>query len=210
MRRGGAKDSKTRMIVSWLARLRQALGARLTIGIGGVLALAVTTGQSLLAALEPPALPALAAGAPLDAGRWRVMLHEARLTAQPRPDGPPAPGGARFLALDLDLANRSSETDNSFARIFTVDPPVEGLQPNPTFWLMRDRTMLSALQPGLPERIRVVWRLAPDATAPERLRLVVSGETFKPRDNLLAAPGWFNRKPIAAATLPVVPGEARP
>lgn len=55
MRRGGAKDSKTRMIVSWLARLRQALGARLTIGIGGVLALAVTTGQSLLAALEPPA-----------------------------------------------------------------------------------------------------------------------------------------------------------
>jgi hypothetical protein len=198
------------MIVSWLAKLRQTVGSKLTIGIGGFLALAITSGQSLLEALEPPVLPALAAGAPLDAGRWRIVLHEARLTTQSRPDGPPAPGGAQFLVLDLDIANRSSETDNSFARILTVDPPADGLQPNPTFWLMRDKAMLSALQPGLPERVQVIWRLSPGAKAPERLRLVVAGETFKPRDNLLAAPGWFNRKPIAAATLQVAPAEARP
>lgn len=198
------------MIVSWLAGLRQALGSKLTIGVGGLLALAITSGQSLLEALEPPTLPALAAGAPLDAGRLRIALQEARLTAQSRPDGSPAPDGAQFLALDLDLANRSSETDNSFARILTVEPPVEGLQPSPTFWLMRDKAMLSALQPGLPERVRVIWRLAPGAKAPERLRLIVNGETFKPRDNLFAAPGWFNRKPIAAATLPIIPAEAKP
>lgn len=198
------------MIVSWLARLRQAVGAKLTIGVGGALALAITSGQSLLEALEPPALPALAAGAPLDAGRWRVVLHEARLTAQSRPDGPPASDGVQFLTLDLDLANRSSETDNSFARILAVDPAIEGLQPKPTFWLMRDRGMLSALQPGLPERVRVIWRLASGAKAPERLRLVVHGETFKPRDNLFATPGWFNRKPVAAATLPIARLEARP
>lgn len=198
------------MIVSWLASFRQAVSSKLTIGIGGLLALAITSGQSLLEALEPPVLPALAAGAPLDAGRWRIALHDARLTAQSRPDGPPAPDGARFLALDLDLANRSSETDNSFARVLVVDPPVEGLQPNPTFWLMRDKAMLSALQPGLPERVRIIWRLAPGAKAPELLRLVVNGETFKLRDNLFAAPGWFNRKPIAAATLPIIPAEAKP
>ena len=28
-------------------------------------------------------------------------------------------------------------------------------------------------------------------------------ETFKPRDNLLAAPGWFNPKPVAPVTLPL-------
>lgn len=198
------------MIVSWLASFRQAVSSKLTIGIGGLLALAITSGQSLLEALEPPVLPSLAAGAPLDAGRWRVVLHDARLTTQSRPDGPAASDGAQFLALDLDIANRSSETDNSFARILVVDPPVEGLQPNPTFWLLRDKAMLSALQPGLPERVQMIWRLAPGAKAPERLRLVVNGETFKPRDNLFAAPGWFNRKPIAAATLPVVPAEAKP
>ncbi|WP_100962132.1 hypothetical protein [Bosea sp. FBZP-16] len=198
------------MIVSWLAGLRQAVSSKLTIGIGGLLALAITSGQSLLEALEPPVLPALAAGAPLDAGRWRIALHEARLTTQSRPDGPPASDGAQFLALDLDVGNRSSETDNTFARILIVDPPVEGLQPNPTIWLMRDKAMLSALQPGLPERVQVIWRLAPGAKPPERLRLVVIGETFKPRDNLLAAPGWFNRKPIAAATLPVARAEIRP
>ena len=75
---------------------------------------------------------------------------------------------------------------------------------------MRDKAMLSALQPGLPERVQVIWRLAPGAKPPERLRLVVNGETFKPRDNLLAAPGWFNRNPIAAATLPVARAEIRP
>jgi hypothetical protein len=198
------------MIVSWLANLRQAVSSKLTIGIGGLLALAITSGQSLLEALEPPVLPTLAAGAPLDTGRWRIALHEARLTAQPRPDGPPAPDGAQFLTLDLDIANRSSETDNTFARILSVDPPVEGLQPNPTFWLIRDKAMLSALQPGLSERVQVIWRLSPGAKPPERLRLVVNGETFKPRDNLLAAPGWFNRKPIAAATLPVARVEAKP
>lgn len=198
------------MIVSWLASFRRAVSSKLTIGIGGLLALAITSGQSLLEALEPPVLPALAAGAPLDAGRWHIVLHGARLTMQPRPDGPPAPDGAQFLALDLDIANRSSETDNSFVRVFTVDPPVEGMQPNPTFWLLRDKAMLSALQPGLPERVQVIWRLAPGAKAPERLRLVVNGEAFKPRDNLLATPGWFNRKPVAAATLPVTTAEARP
>lgn len=198
------------MIVSWLANLRQAVSSKLTIGIGGLLALAITSGQSLLEALEQPVLPALAAGTPLDAGRWRIVLHEARLTTHSRPDGSPAPGGAQFLALDLDIANRSSETDNTFARIVAVEPPIEGLHPNPTFWLLRDKAMLSALQPGLPERVQVIWRLAPGAKAPERLRLVVNGETFKPRDNLFAAPGWFNRKPIAVATLPVVPAEPKP
>jgi len=198
------------MIVSWLAGLRQAVSSKLTIGIGGLLALAITSGQSLLEALEPPTLPVLAVGASLDAGRWRIALHEASLTTQSRPDGPPAPDGTQFLALDLDIVNRSSETDNTFARIFIVDPPIDALQPNPIFWLMRDKAILSALQPGLRERVRVTWRLAPGAKVPERLRLVVNGETFKPRDNLFAAPGWFNRKPIAAASLPVAAAEMRP
>lgn len=198
------------MIFSWLTGLRRAVVARLTIGIGGLLALGLTTGQGLLEAMQPPELPALAAGQPLDAGRWRLVLLEARLGAQSRPDGPPGPAGTQFLTLDLELTNRSSQSDNTFARLLTVDPPIPGLAPNPVWWLLRDKAILAALQPGLSERVRVVWRMPEGTGLPERLRLVVTGETFKPRDNLFAAPGWFSARPVAAAALPILRPEPQP
>jgi hypothetical protein len=184
-----------------LAGLRQILASRLTIGIGGLLALGLTTAQNVADAISPPAVPVVAPGRPIAAGRWQVTLYEAGLTHDKRPDGYRGRAGTKALTVDLDLANRSSESSNAFSRILSVDPPIAGLSPMPTAYLLRDGAILGDLQPGLPERIRMVWELPDAAPVPETLRLVVIGETFKPRDNLLAAPGWFNPKPAATVTL---------
>lgn len=185
------------------AALRRSLASKLTIGIGGLLALGLTTAQTLRDAMPPASLPAARVGQSIEAGRWQVVIHEAGLSKAPRPDGYRGRPGMKALNVDLDLMNRSSESSNAFARILSFDPPIAGLSPSPTGYLLRDGAILGALQPGLPERIRLVWDLPEATPLPEALRIVVTGETFKARDNLLAAPGWFNPKPVAAVTLPL-------
>jgi len=191
------------MVALAFSALRRSLASKLTIGIGGLLALGLTTAQTLREAMPPASLPAAQAGQPIEAGRWQVVIREAGLSAAPRPDGYRGRPGTKALSVELDLTNRSSESSNAFARILGFDPPIAGLSPSPTAYLLRDGAILGALQPGLPERIRLVWELPEAAPTPESVRLVVTGETFKPRDNLLAAPGWFNPKAVAAITLPL-------
>jgi len=186
-----------------LTALRQTLFTRFSAGIGGVLALCLTTVQTIIAAMPPDALPKLRPGETIDAGRWQVAVQSAVVSTQPRDDGyRPAPG-MKALAVDIDILNRTAESSNVFGRIFTIDPPIPGLKPDPIHYLMRDRTMLAALHPGLPERVRVIWTMPNQAPIPPNLRLTITAESFKPRDNLLAAPGWFNPKVIAAISLPL-------
>jgi len=186
--------------------LRQGLMSRLTIGIGGLLALGFTTAQSLRDAMPAASLPAMQAGQPIEAGRWQVAIRQAAVGFTPRPDGYKGRPGTKMVSVDLDLMNRSSESSNVVSRILSFDPPVTGLAASPAVYLLRDGTILGALQPGLPERLRMVWELPEAAPVPETIRLVVTGETFKPRDNLLAAPGWFNPKPVATVSLPLRSG----
>lgn len=186
-----------------LATWRQSLFTRLTAGIGGLLALGFTTVQTILAAMPAASLPAVAPGLPIEAGRWRVALNDASLTIRPRPDGYAGPPGTKSLTLDLDILNRSSQSSNAISRIVTIDPPIAGLSAQPSFYLMRDGSMLGSLHPGLPERVRMIWAVPEQVALPPTLRVTVTAETFKPRDNLLAAPGWFNPKTVAAVTLPL-------
>lgn len=191
------------MIGTSFAALRNALTSRLAIGLGGLLALGATTIQTVVDAMPSQALPALAAGQSLDAGRWRLAIFAASVSSGPRPNGQQVPRGTRLLSVDLDILNRTSETSNTFARVLSIDPEIPGLQPNPSFYLMRDGSLLEALHPGLPERVRVAWTVPETVQLPRELRLTVTAESFKPRDNLLAAPGWFNPKRIATVSLPI-------
>lgn len=186
-----------------LTALRQTLFTRLSAGIGGLLALCLTTVQTIIAAMPPEGLPTIRPGETIDAGRWRIAVNAASVTTQPRPDGYRGQQGTKSLAVDLDLLNLTAETSNAVSRILSVDPPLAGLKADPTFYLMRDGAILGALHPGLPERVRVVWPLATDAAVPPTLRLTITAEHFKPRDNLLAAPGWFNPAVAAAVSLPL-------
>lgn len=204
------REVTERMARPTFIALRQALVSRVTVGIGGLLALGFTTAQTVRDAMPKANLPLAAAGQPIEAGRWQVALHQAELGTAPRPDGSRGRPGSKALAIEVELMNRSSESSNLVARILSFDPPIAGLPPAPSSYLMRDGALLGALQPGLPERVRLVWEMPEAAPVPETLRVVVTGETFKPRDNLLAAPGWFNPKPVAAVSLPVRGGSSPP
>lgn len=186
-----------------LTALRQRLFTRLSVGIGGLLALCLATVQTIIAAMPPESLPNVRPGEMIEAGRWQVAVHSAIVSSQVREDGYRAPPGMKALAVDIDILNRTAESSNVYARIFTIDPPIQGLKPEPIHYLMRDRAILGALHPGLPERVRVIWAVPNAAPIPDKLRLTITAESFKQRDNLLAAPGWFNPKVIAAVSLPL-------
>ena len=188
-----------------LATLRKTLFSRFMAGVGGLLALALATVQTILGAMPATSLPTVAPGEAIDAGRWRVAVLAAKVSTEPRPDGYRGPPGKASLSVDLDILNQTSESSNVVSRILTIDPPIAGLEGTPTFYLLRDRSILNALHPGLPERVRVVWAIPAEAAPPDTVRLTITAETFKPRDNLLATPGWFNPKTIAAVTLPLGP-----
>ena len=196
------------MIGTVIGSVKRAISSRLALGVGGLLAIALSTLQTILAAMPIPELPAVRPGAVIEAGRWRVALIEAELSGPARPDGPPGPAGTASLGVEAEILNISAETSNVLQRVFTLDPGIEGASGNPSFHLIRDRAILGALHPGLPERVRIVWTFPRDSAVPESVRIVVSGETFKPRDNLLATPGWFGSKPVASVTLPLRPREA--
>ncbi|WP_439499839.1 hypothetical protein [Bosea sp. (in: a-proteobacteria)] len=186
-----------------LATLRRTLFTRLMAGIGGLLALGLTTMQTILGAMPSDSLPAITPGESVDSGRWRVAVLAASVTRDKRPDGYRGRSGTKSLVVELDLLNQTSETSNVVSRILAVDPPIAGIEAQPTFYLMRDHSILGALHPGLPERVKVVWAIPEETVPPTTLRLTITGETFKPRDNLLAAPGWFNPKVIGAVSLPL-------
>ena len=79
---------------------------------------------------------------------------------------------------------------------------VAGLQP-PAFYLGRDKSVAGGLQPDMPERMIAVWEWPAAVPVPEQLRLKVTTQIHKQRDNLYGAPGWFDRHPAAFVTLAV-------
>ena len=55
----------------------------------------------------------------------------------------------------------------------------------------------------MPEALLMVWKCPAGVTVPPQLRVSILAKTFKPVDNLVGSPGWFNPAPVASATLPV-------
>lgn len=172
---------------------------RLTAGIGGLIAAVASTGVAIYHARTAPGTPAIELGRPVEAGRWLVTLRAAR-AADRTPDGRKPQNGAFAVMVDADLLNRSGESTNIFGQVFRLVDAPKGVDPKPTLYLRRDGQMASALQPRLPEAVVVAWSYPDGASRPAEVRIAITGDRFKPKDNLYAAPGWFN---------PQVVGEAR-
>lgn len=191
-----------------LSKPRPKLLATLTAGIGGLAAAAVSLVMSLYEARNPAVTPQIAMGAPADAGRWIVTPRSA-VVAATLPDGRKPPGGGTALVAELVLENRTAATSNAFYATVTLANPPPGVEAKPAFhYLKRDGALLGALQPRMPETVQAVWTLPPGMAAPPALRLAILGESFKPKDNLYGAPGWFDPKVIGEATLPIVAAAA--
>ena len=171
-------------------------------GLGAALAGVVTLSFALYEAANPEKLPGIAAGQPIDTGRWTVVLGDATFH-KAAADGPTK----NKLALDIELTNRSATTSNSFANLFTIEQPPAGLG-QPSFYLWRDKAIAFGLQPNMPERVVAIWEWPQTAPPPTEVRVEVASQIYKRRDNLYGAPGWFDRPPVAFVDLPVSTGEA--
>ncbi|OCC04964.1 hypothetical protein BA190_11280 [Labrys sp. WJW] len=179
---------------------RQSLKTKVLTGIGGFAAAAISLGVSLYQLRNSEQVPDRTAGQTIEAGRWLVTPNAAALAAV-LPDGRPIKAGRRAVVLELTLANRTERTSNAVAGILKLTN-VAGAE-GPDFYLVRDRERLMALQPRLPERLQAVWILPADAALPKTLELTVAGATFKPKDNLYGAPGWFNPHDVARVSVPL-------
>lgn len=183
------------------ATLRQRARTRLVAGFGGILALALSLGMAIMAAARPVPLALAQPDEDIDTGRWRVNVAGARFM-------PGKPDAAGFLdrqdslVVEMRLTNLSQRSSNSFGNVVKPEPAVDGLEA-PTYLLARDRSMSFDLHPGMPEYVLAVWKWPEGKPAPRKLRLLLEGERYKPRDNLYGAPGWFPAEPMAAVDLPV-------
>lgn len=182
--------------------LRQSLVTRIATGIGGAIAVIVSAGYSIVAAIPSAEIPQFEPKAPIAAGAWQVVPLHASIHVR-RPDGNPMPQGTRALIVELDMTNQTASSRNDFASVLAADPLGAKMQGTPTFYLMRDKTILSTLHPNMTERVAAMWPMADKVAVPEHVRLTITAKTYKARDNLYGAPGWFNAKKVAAVTLPV-------
>jgi hypothetical protein len=181
--------------------LRRRLFAFLVAGVGAAAATAISFAITVYEAINPKPVPVVAAGQPIDTGRWIITIREARINTIP-PTGTKPFTPKKLVMVDFDLDNRSASTSNVFSRLFTIDPPVPNLSP-PTFYLARDKWIASGLNPDMPERMIAAWEWPPTAPLPGELRLSIGSQIHKRRDNLYGAPGWFDRDPVAIVPLAV-------
>lgn len=181
--------------------IRQRAAAALVAGVGGALATAVSFGKDVYDAANPEPVARVAAGEPIDTGRWIVTVEGARAGDLP-PTGVAPPEPKRFVMVEFVLDNRSAASAFPSARLLALDPPVEGL-PDPDFYLLRDRWVAGAVHPGIPERLVAAWEWPQGVAVPKLLKLSVASQIYKTRDNLYGASSWFDREPAAVVELTV-------
>ena len=183
---------------------RRRLFAFVVAGVGAAAAAAISLAMTVYDAANPKPVPVAVPGQPIDTGRWTITFREGRAGAIP-PTGIKPSTPKKLVMVEFDLDNRSASTSNVFHRLFAIDPPVANLPP-PAFYLARDKSVAGGLQPDMPERVIAVWEWPPAVPVPQQLRLKVTSQIHKRRDNLYGAPGWFDRDPVAIVTLAVGSG----
>jgi len=189
---------------SAISKANKALYTRIIAGIGGLLAGALSLGLSIYETRTGTEVAQVAPGKPVNAGQWMVTLDTAGIATE-TPDGRRLPDDKKALTLDLTLENMTAASSNLYSDTLKLEnvanPPV------PQFYLVRDSDLLWDLQPMMPEKVKAVWQLPAAQELPKVLNVAIVGTTYKPKDNLYAAPGWFNPNDVARIGLPLSAGQ---
>ena len=180
---------------------RRRLFAFVVASVGAAAAAAISFAMTVYDAANPKPVPVAVSGQPIDTGRWTITFRDARTGSIP-PTGIRPSTPKKLVMVEFDLDNRSASTSNAFLRLFTIDPPIPNLPP-PAFYLARDKSVAGGLQPDMPERMIAAWEWPQAVPVPQQLRLKVTSQIHKRRDNLYGVPGWFDRDPAAVVTLGV-------
>lgn len=183
-----------------IRKANKALYTRIIAGIGGLLAGALSLGLSIYETRTGAEVAQVPADASVRTGQWNVTLHSASIAAE-TPDGRHVSDGKKALTIDLTLENLTAESSNLYRQTLKLENVANA--PDPRFYLARDRDVLWDLQPMMPETVKAVWELPATQTLPKALKVTIVGTTYKPKDNLYAAPGWFNPTDVARVDLPL-------
>ena len=150
--------------------------------------------------LADPSPQLLAPGTGVDAGQWRVKPLRARISTE-HPLRFPARKSESYLLVEVEFTNLMQRSSSDYALVVHLEQPELKQLGEPSFVLVRDMALPDRLHPDMPEALLLVWPWSSSLTAPPELRLSIYGKTFKPVDNLVGSPGWFNPAPVAQATL---------
>lgn len=145
-------------------------------------------------------LPLLAPGTSIDAGQWRVKPVDARLSTE-HPLRQSKAQGESYLLVQVELTNLMQRSSRDYGFVVHLDHPELKQLGEPSSVLVRDMALPDRLHPEMPEALLLVWQWPAGVAVPKELRLSIHAKTFKPVDNLVGSPGWFNPAPVASATL---------
>lgn len=159
-------------------------------GIGGIAAILASWGMGLFEAKDQPPVPTLPIGQSVAAGEWALRFERAEVSDR-LPDGEAVSrSGRKAIVLYLEATNRTAQTSGTLTQAIALATPVRGVDARPMAYLLRDQAVVTELQPGLPERIALVWTYPAGERAGATARFGVTARTFKPFDNLYAQPIW--------------------
>jgi hypothetical protein len=145
-------------------------------------------------------LPSIASGTAIEAGQWRVKPVRARLATEHPLPYPPVKSDS-YLLLEIEFTNLTQRSSSDYGFVVHLDQPELKQLGEPSFVLVRDMTLPDRLHPDMPEALLLVWPWAAGVAVPPELRFSIYAKTYKPVDNLVGSPGWFNPAPVARATL---------
>jgi hypothetical protein len=145
--------------------------------------------MALYDAAQPKELPVVRIGEPVDTGRWKVTVLGSQFDAE-------------RLSVEMEIANLSAMTSNSYSHVLTLVDAPPGLA-TPSYLLIRDKAVAYDLHPNMPERLIAQWQWPKAAPPPQNVQFTFTSQIHKRRDNLYGAPGWFDRPPVAKISLPV-------
>lgn len=156
---------------------------------------------------RPTPPPSIATGQSVDAGQWSIEV-EAVDSGTNLPDGRRTTAGRGALLLTAKLTNRTGTSTSDYLQAIKLATAIPGIDDRPLVYLLRDRTYLRQLHPGLPERVTYVWTYPLTSTLPQKARFELVARKYKPRDNLYAASGWFNPSVVGTIELPLATDSA--
>jgi hypothetical protein len=145
-------------------------------------------------------LPVVAPGTSIDAGQWRVKPLRARLSTE-HPLRQPAGQSGSYLLVEVEFTNLMDRSSRDFGFVVHLEQPELQQLGEPSVVLVRDMALPDRLHPDMPEALLLVWQWPSSVMAPSQLQLSIRAKTYKPVDNLVGSPGWFNPMAIARTTL---------